>query len=161
MNNGGLVRSIFIWDNVNNFAEVGWLWYDDVHSSPRRFWFRADAGQLGGDQNDGDGGDRGNFYDWRVDNDRGHHFEAFREGTKYHEYTFDNLDGGRVYANSEVDNACDSAMAEFKDFSDKETNEAPYGPWVDTRRADAFVDSPYFVRCLLSDTAFDVRHENC
>lgn len=116
VSNGVLVKSLYLWANADNWAEVGWNWRDGIHTSPRRFWARTDGGRYGEDANDGDGGTRGQYSDYKVDNDTGQHFRAFKDQVIYHTYTFDILSEGEVYSNAEVDNSCDSSAASFRNL---------------------------------------------
>ena len=156
--NGALVKSLFIWLNADNWGEVGWNWHDGEHAEPRRFWTRVDAGRLGGDANGGYGGDRGAFPDYKIDNNYGTHWRAYKDGNLYHTYTFLILDQGRPLANSEVNLHCDDAEAHFRKLSDKEANDSPYGPWKDVKYSGIGWDNPCYHVNILSNTAFDVVH---
>jgi hypothetical protein len=158
---GALVRSVFAFLNADNFAEAGWNWRDCCHSSPRRFWARRDSGQYGEDANDGDGGTRGNYQDYKVDNDHGTTWLAFKDGDQYHSYTFNSLDHGKPLANSEVDKRCDSAEAYFRTLKDKQNNTGNYDAWEDQRQAGLGIDNPCYVVDIISNTAMDVNHSNC
>lgn len=157
----GITRAVMAWSNNDNYGEVGWNWHVGSHSSPRRFWAREDGGVYGQDANAGDGGTRGNYHDYKIDNTTGTTWVAIKDSNQYHTYTFNSMDRGRPLTLTEVDVKCDPSDSYFRNLRNAQTNFADYEPWSDQREAGIGADNPCYVTDILSNTALDVNHSSC
>ena len=89
----GVVRSIFIFQNYDNNAEVGWSYilpksYNQVH-----FWAAQDAGVYS-DGNAGYAGDKNVYRPYRLVNESGNQWLFKADGNTIKTKTFSNLDQG-------------------------------------------------------------------
>jgi hypothetical protein len=92
--NGGLVRSFFAWRNFDNFAEIGWKWWDIEPSdtSPKFFAFWRDQGAPRPTPwEEGGAGARDSWSNYKLDNDGGHHWTFHAGGNEVYNYTFNNM----------------------------------------------------------------------
>ena len=154
------MRAIFAWQNIDNFAEAGW-WWTDATGSPKYFWFLADEGILRGPGSPGSAGSLGAFHTFRIDNPTGKTWKRFRGDTRYKQYTFDSramYNTDNIYANSEVDNKCDTALGESRQAKESNCSGCAYTQWDDAAEATAFVDNPCFHEHFYSNINFEALH---
>jgi hypothetical protein len=162
VDNGGLVRSIFAWRNIDNHAEVGWKWFDVSPSdpSPKYFAFWYDQGNPRNQPwEEGGAGTRDSFSSYKLDNDTGDHWTFHAGGSQVENHTFADLHNSiLIWANSEVKDICDSAEAHFQNLQDKACNSCSYAGWQDTANSDIGLENPCFHTNLISATEFKVLH---
>lgn len=160
---GGLVRSLFAWRNFDNWAEVGWKWYDIQPSdpSPKFFAFWIDAGNARPQPwEEGGAGNRNSWSNYKLDNDGGDHWTFHAGGSQVHQHTFENLNANVfIWGNSEVKNLCDSAVAHFKDLLDKNcADPCQYVNWVASENYQIGTENDCHHVDIVSATVFDVLH---
>lgn len=159
-----LVRSLFAWQNADNFSEAGW-WWVPTHTggSAKYFWYYSDAGQTPslGAISAGGAGTLGQFHTFQLDNPTGTTWKWFRGGTRYKQYIFaaqtmSNTDN--IYGNSEVDARCDTALGEFRQAKESNCSGCAYTQWDDVVEGTAFQDNPCFHESFISDVNWEALH---
>ena len=154
---GGLVRSILLWWDADNWVEIAWSWARDVTDGPTKIAAWRDQGTYAHVLL-GPAGDLNSYHKYRVVNDTGTHVNWFFDDVLKFNRTFRTLDQGNAAANSEVWNTCDSAYAHFNNLTELPCIGCGWDRWDGIVLWRHGRENPCYHTRLIDATEFYVEH---
>ncbi|MGH2573264.1 MAG: hypothetical protein ACRDGU_07250 [Actinomycetota bacterium] len=159
----GIVRALIIFQDADNWAEIGWAWFPAAGSDPPQ---TISAWTDDGTYNDDEEGSAGSLNDYpvyRLWNDTGTHWKWRVNGADKHGRTFASLNDGFPLGNMEVKNTCDTGFAHFRELRDKDCNTCSWAGWggMENWVFPGAEDHPYYHTDLDTSSPFEwfyVRH---
>lgn len=108
----------------------------------------------------GDAGSLGLFYTYKLDNPTGTKWKWFREVNQYKQHTFasSSMADVLIWANSEVDNKCDTAEVEFRLTKERTCDGCAYNDWDNPQNYAIGTENPCFHVNIISNTNFEIVH---
>jgi hypothetical protein len=155
----GMVRSLFLWLDPDNHAEIGWAWARPRgHTSPRKIAAWTDAGTPNDSGDEGFAGNLNSYHKNRVVNDTGVHVTWSVDDVTIHARTFFILSQGNVSSNSEVWNTCDSAWAHFRDLTELECVGCGWNNWTAIVNWKVGMENPCYHTRIPDNTQWYAEH---
>jgi hypothetical protein len=125
-----MIRSSYIWKDVDNWAEVGWSWWEPLEHEPTAFAAWTDFGTYDDvSRSPGSGGDLNTWHTYHIRNSGTEHWIWQNDGTDFKNRTFVTFNVGNAAGDAEVKNTCDSSYTHQTNLYRKDCNACGWVDW--------------------------------